>query len=155
MRENEHRIPARGTARFGDINNVKVSVYYSKGGINYATYKQEQRGIWCSFSPTRIEDRGNGITSESFTLFSGIKFFVETAIRLNRKRVAAVFEGILLDLKRRDGKAWHVLNDFLANSGITLLLDENTIPAKVPAEFIEARREAPPLDLSSPVPPTA
>lgn len=34
-----------------DVNCLKIEVYYHLGGINYFTYKDEQRGYYLSISP--------------------------------------------------------------------------------------------------------
>lgn len=48
--------------------HIEASVYYSLGGMNYFTYKQEQRGYYISIVPVTRE-RG----MISFTAFTGRK----------------------------------------------------------------------------------
>ena len=38
-------------ANANDCTHIKAEVYYSIGGLNYFTYKQEQRGYYISISP--------------------------------------------------------------------------------------------------------
>lgn len=66
-----------------DVNCLKIEVYYHLGGINYFTYKDEQRGYYLSISP--INKRGN---TESYTAFSGIKI-------------------LLLEVKRKSNKSYN------------------------------------------------
>lgn len=55
-------------ANKGDCTHIEASVYYSLGGMNYFTYKQEQRGYYISIVPVTRE-RG----MISFTAFTGRK----------------------------------------------------------------------------------
>lgn len=64
---------------------IEVSVSYSKGGINYMTYKQEPRGYQLHVQPLKIE--GNWVTIEGFT---GVKQTVEEAKRFSRKKLEEV-----------------------------------------------------------------
>lgn len=67
------------------VEYLVVSVHYSKGGMNYASYNQEPRGYYLSVSP---ETRGGGTVS--FTLFSGTKSFLEPAKAFSAKRLASL-----------------------------------------------------------------
>ena len=60
---------------------LKCQVYYSLGGVNYFTYKNEQRGYYVSLTPVTRE-RG----FESFTAFTGGKFCIVPAARQSKKR---------------------------------------------------------------------
>ncbi len=68
---------------------IEVSVSYSKGGINYMTYKQEPRGYQLHVQPLTIKD--NWVTIEGFT---GVKQTIEEAKRFNRKKLEEVAERI-------------------------------------------------------------
>ena len=59
---------------------VVVKCYYSTGGMNYATYKNEPRGYYFSITPLEYKD-GFIIT----TAFSGIKAFIQEAKRFSEK----------------------------------------------------------------------
>ena len=63
-----------------DCNALKCEVYYNLGGINYFTYKTEQRGYYVSVSP--VERKGN---CESYIGFSGIKNCVLPVNRQSKK----------------------------------------------------------------------
>ena len=60
-----------------DATDLKVEVYYEKGGYNMFTHEPERRGIYFSISPVKCE----GIC-ECYTVFSGSKICVK---ELNRK----------------------------------------------------------------------
>lgn len=66
---------------------IEVSVSYSKGGVNFATYKNEKRGYWLHVQPLTIQ--GNWV---QFTGFSGVKQFVKEANRFSQKQLEAVAE---------------------------------------------------------------
>lgn len=128
MRDNSFYLPAKGITRFGDITHVNVWVYYSKGGINYATYKQEPRGIYVSITPVKLEKTGGGFLSESFGAFTGTKYVFEESTRLNRKRVVEVCQAVEREVRTKQGKAWDVLLVVLTNGGISLV-DPSPTPA--------------------------
>lgn len=64
--------------------HLKVEVYYSLGGYNCFTYKQENRGYYLSISPVSRVNRG-GVVMEGYTAFSGIKQCVKTVTRKSAK----------------------------------------------------------------------
>ena len=63
--------------------HLKIETYYSLGGYNYFTYKQEQRGYYLSVVPV---ERGNGM--EGFIAFSGVKQLVKPVSRKSKKAEA-------------------------------------------------------------------
>jgi len=80
--------------KYIDLENseqkLDLRVYYSLGGINYATHKQEPRGYYGSVTPVTISD---GIVS--FTAFSGIKTLLLEVKRKSdkaEKEAIAIFE---------------------------------------------------------------
>lgn len=121
MRDNSFYLPATGTNRGGDITHVNVWIYYAKGGINYATYKQEPRGIYVNITPVKLEKTGSGFISESFMVFSGGKYLVEAATRLNRKRVIEVYALVEREIRTKQGAAWDMLQKVLEREGVTLV----------------------------------
>lgn len=60
--------------------HLKVETYYSLGGINYWTYKNEERGYYLSVVPV---ERGNGM--EGFVAFSGVKQLLYAVKRKSKK----------------------------------------------------------------------
>lgn len=63
---------------------IKCELYYSLGGMNYFTYKNEPRGYYVSIVPVERTSRG-GVTCESYTVFSGVKQCVVTVARKSKK----------------------------------------------------------------------
>lgn len=69
-----------------DATHIKVSIYYSLGGMNYFTGRQDPRGYNVSVSVvTRKSERG--YVSESLFLGEGFRAFLEPARRFNRKKL--------------------------------------------------------------------
>jgi hypothetical protein len=56
----------------------------------------------------------------SFVLFSGTKRLLETAERLNRKRLAAVGDQVQADVKLQQGSTWELVKHVCADQGITI-----------------------------------
>ena len=67
-----------------DATDLKLEVYYYKGGYNLFTYEPERRGIYFSITPVKRD----GIW-ESYIAFSGTKICVK---ELNRKSDKALNE---------------------------------------------------------------
>lgn len=63
---------------------IKCELYYSLGGMNYFTSKNEPRGYYVSVSPVERVNRGNYV-SECYTAFSGVKQCVVTVARKSKK----------------------------------------------------------------------
>lgn len=61
-------------------NYIKQQLYYSKGGPNMFTYKNEQRGYYISVTPVKREDY-----FESFTAFAGYKKLIHPVARQSAK----------------------------------------------------------------------
>lgn len=68
-----------------DMNTLKVQVYYNKGGVNWATMREEERGYYFSMTPVRIEDHGNYKVEET-RMFSGCKALILPVNRQSQKR---------------------------------------------------------------------
>ena len=71
-----------------DATHVQLSVYFASGGINYATYKTERKGIYLSFQPMKIST-DTTFTTERFMAFSGVKLLLAETARMNRKATEA------------------------------------------------------------------
>ena len=104
-----------------DVTHLEISVFYQKAGMNYASYKREPGGIYVSVTPVKIAD---GMVS--FILFSGTKRLLETAERLNRKRLAAVGQRVAADVKLQSGSTWELVQHVCTERGITI---EPGVPA--------------------------
>lgn len=83
------------------ITHLKVEVYYTLGGMNYFTYKQEPRGYYLSVTPVERAER-YGVSTEGFMAFSGTKKLVKPVSRKSEKafqqaiEMAAAFENGLI-----------------------------------------------------------
>lgn len=71
-----------------DLTHLEISVRHEDGGINYANYKTERKGIYVGFQPMARE-MGVHFMTERFAGFSGMKMLLEETTRMNRKKVAA------------------------------------------------------------------
>lgn len=69
------------------VNNLRVELYYSLGGYNYFTYREEPRGYYLSVSPVDYSNK-NGIITEMYGAFSGIKECIKTVTRKSKKAEA-------------------------------------------------------------------
>jgi hypothetical protein len=107
------RIPVSNPTE--DVTHLEISVFYEKAGMNYASYKREPGGIYVSVTPVKIAE---GMVS--FVLFSGTKRLLETAERLNRKRLAAVGERVEADVKMQLGSTWELVQQVCTARGITI-----------------------------------
>lgn len=86
-------------ANVAKANALKVSVFFSAGGMNYANYKVEPKGYWVSAQPltyTPAETPG-GFSSESFMMFSGggFKVFLQPATRFNSNALKTLARTVL------------------------------------------------------------
>jgi len=61
----------------GSNKELKIEVYYDKGGMNYFNGKNEPRGYWLSMRQVEVERQGRGIVIESYGMFSGAKMFLK------------------------------------------------------------------------------
>lgn len=70
----------------GKVKNVLITeIFYTKGGMNYATSKMEERGYYLLVRPERQESREDNIVIRSFMAFSGVKAFISGAKRFSQK----------------------------------------------------------------------
>lgn len=65
----------------GGYTHLKCTLYYSLGGVNYFTYKNEGRGYYVSVTPV---ERGEYF--ESATAFTGYKQLVQPCTRKSKKQ---------------------------------------------------------------------
>lgn len=91
----------------GDVTHLRVEVYYSLGGYNLFTYKQEPRGYYLSVSPVGRSERG-GVVMESYQAFSGTKQLILPVNRQSGKRME---EALRLAEELKETLIAHVLQD--------------------------------------------
>ena len=83
-------------------NYLKVETYYSLGGMNYFTYKQERRGYYISVCPVERWKTDTGFMMEGYTAFTGIKRLLKEVTRKSAKaeqeadKMAKDYENILI-----------------------------------------------------------
>ena len=90
----------------GSNKEVKIEVFYDKGGMNYFNSKNEPRGYWLSMRQVEVERQERGIVIESFGLFSGAKIFLKEVKKQSQK---AYDEAILLAEEKIEELRGHVL----------------------------------------------
>ena len=67
------------------VTHIDIEGYYSLGGYNYFTYRQERRGYYVSVQPVTV---GNNCVS--FTGFTGLKECIIPCDRQSKKNAAAL-----------------------------------------------------------------
>jgi hypothetical protein len=90
----------------GSNKELKIEVYYDKGGMNYFNSKVEPRGYWLSMRQVEIERQGRGIVIESFGLMSGAKMFLKEVKRYSQKTYE---DAVLLAEEKIEELRGHVL----------------------------------------------
>lgn len=86
----------------GSNKQLKIEVYYDKGGMNYFTYKNEPRGYWLSMRQVERKVEDHGVVIESYGMFSGAKAFLLEVKKKSDKayeRALVLAEEKLADLK--------------------------------------------------------
>lgn len=104
--------------------HLKIETYYSLGGYNCFTYRQEERGYYLSVTPVSRKTTDYGVTLESYTAFSGIKRIIKTVSRQSKKAAA-----------QADENAVNYVHDL-----VLYVCHKNALP--IPAEFITPCGEA-------------
>jgi hypothetical protein len=86
----------------GSNKELKIEVYYDKGGMNYFNSKNEPRGYWLSMRQVEVERQDRGIVIEKYGMFSGAKMFLKEVKKQSQKAYdEAVFlaQGKIPELK--------------------------------------------------------
>jgi hypothetical protein len=99
-----------------DATHIQLEVSYDKGGMNWYTGREEPNGIYIHVRPTASRD---GCTS--FVLGKGYKRLLETAPRLNRKRLAQLTDDIRAQIAARSGIAWSMVHTVAAADKLVLV----------------------------------
>jgi hypothetical protein len=133
--------------QYEDIPNttyqLKIKVYYDKGGMNYYSGGTNKRGYYLSVTPVQIERQGNNVMIESYTAFSGIKKLILEVERQSPKsaeKAKELAESSISELKQ------YVLNQMIERGEIPQALpmpepepmpDEDEInPEEIRAEIV-------------------
>ena len=69
----------------GQATHIEVSIYYSKGGMNYFSGGNEARGLYLSVTPVSITKYESGGIGRSFRAFSGVKQHIKNMGRFSEK----------------------------------------------------------------------
>ena len=83
---------------YKEIGNqtFEINIYYSLGGYNYFTHKDEQRGYYLSVTPVKLkkEKLPNGLefTTKTTIAFSGVKELLLEVSRKSKKAIAKVLK---------------------------------------------------------------
>lgn len=85
--------------KVNDTQHIEVSVYYSKGGMNYWTYKNEPRGYYLSVTPV-VRRIGNGFVSTEYQCFSGTKVLLNEVSRKSKSAYNKALESYKGELGR-------------------------------------------------------
>lgn len=94
---------------------LKIQVYYDKGGMNYFSGGVNKRGYYLSVTPVQIERQGNNVMIESYTAFSGIKKLILEVERQSPKsaeKAKELAESSIPELKQ------YVLNQMIERGEI-------------------------------------
>ena len=90
----------------GSNKELKIEVYYDKGGMNYFNGKNEPRGYWLSMRQVEREMQGRSIVIESYGMFSGAKAFL---LEVKRKSDKAYEQALVLAEEKMADLKIHVL----------------------------------------------
>jgi len=109
---------------------LKIQVYYDKGGMNYYSGGTNKRGYYLSVTPVQIQRQGNNLMIESYTAFSGIKKLILEVERQSPKsaeKAKELAESSIPELKQ------YVLNQMIERGEIPQDL-HNPEPEPMPNE---------------------
>lgn len=91
-------------------NELKIEVYYDKGGMNYFSSKVDPRGYWLSIRAVNIERRERSIIVESYPMFSGVRRFL---LEVKKKSDKAEQQALALAEQLMEETKQHVLNEYV------------------------------------------
>lgn len=89
-------------------NVLEVTLYYTKGGMNYFTGNNEKRGLYLSVTP--IE---KGEFSRGFSAFSGVKKHVKEMTRFNQK--------VLVDFVPNEADVEQLINHVIQKNNLEVV----------------------------------
>jgi len=90
----------------GSNKELKIEVFYNKGGMNYFNSKNEPRGYWLLMRKVEVERQDRGIVIEKYGMFSGAKMFLKEVKKQSQK---AYDEAVLLSEGKIEELRGHVL----------------------------------------------
>jgi len=134
-------------------NRLRLSLYYTTGGINYFSHKNEARGYYLSATPEKVEDHGFGNAVCSL-MGSGVKDLVLEVGRQSDKQaeiattIAAERASALLEwCKREYGIQYEQPTEFFPNA------PKRPVPKAKPADTprINLKKEEKPAEEIKPI----
>lgn len=93
-----------------DVTHLKAEVYYSLGGYNVFTGKNEDRGYYMSIAPVKRENF-EGHVLESFVAFSGVKQCILPVQRKSQEKMDEAikyFDNNILDFVNHHFEAFEI-----------------------------------------------
>jgi|GEM_PF-3042796 len=102
-----------------ECTHLKVVVSFRQGGLNYWDYKQEEKGYYLSVTPVKRENH-DGYSTETSTLFTGYKSFIQTGNRFNRKQLTQLFQNVVNDYNKGEGAVSQIINRVKGEQGVTV-----------------------------------
>ena len=97
--------------------HLRVSVFYSKGGMNYFNYNKEPSGFFLSVSPVALEDNAWG-KAWTTVLTKGFKSLIEGAGRFSQKKLEAHFQAVQRDIENSTGLVTEISSKVAASEGV-------------------------------------
>lgn len=74
------------TDKFSGANTVNFKIRFSKGGINYFNYKNEQKGFYVHCQPMTVTQK-DGYSTEEYTMGTGFKILLSEESRDSKKKL--------------------------------------------------------------------
>ena len=90
----------------GSNKQLKIEVFYDKGGMNYFNSKVEPRGYWLAMRQVERKVEDHGVVIESYGMFSGAKSFL---LEVKRKSDKAYEQALVLAEEKMADLRLHVL----------------------------------------------
>lgn len=90
----ENELYSKFSSPIGTLNELKVSVDYQKGGMNYFNGDMEMGGIYVYLTPTERTKYGFRTIISGNTKEMGFKIFVRPLGRKSQKAITEVFNKI-------------------------------------------------------------
>lgn len=79
-------IPVAMEAQGNKRKVLKIELSFRSGGMNYATYANDPKGLYLSVKAVIVEDHEN-YSTELSSAFSGVKDFVKPMTRFSKKQL--------------------------------------------------------------------
>ena len=74
------------TDKIQGANSVKFTIRFSKGGLNYFNYKNEQKGFYVHCQPMTVTQK-DGYSTEEYVMGTGFKILLSEENRDSKKKL--------------------------------------------------------------------